>query len=231
MSTLRLLCIPHAGGSAVVYRRWDGRMPAGVEITPLQPAGRGTRLRERPHDDLDAAVADLRRQAQADVGPYVVFGHSLGALLAFELARAQAADGGRPPLALVVGGRNAPGTPAMHPPVHALDHDAFIEALRVFGGTPPQVLENPELLEIFLPALRADLRIAETYRRRPGPPLDCPIAVLGGRDDPLTRPADLFAWQAETTAEVDLTLLPGEHFLLEDDRFVRAVAARVDRLD
>jgi medium-chain acyl-[acyl-carrier-protein] hydrolase len=229
---LNLFCLPHAGGGAQPYGRWRGVLPAGVRVVPLDLPGHGSRMREPLLDSLEPLVDDLVRAVRA-AGPvrYAVFGHSLGALLGYETARALVASGHRPPDILLVSGRNGPAEPLSHRPIHALPDQALVAALERLGGIPQTVLDQPELVRAYLPALRADLRIAETYRRGPGAPAAFPIAVFGGRHDPLTDPQALLGWARETTAAFDLTLLPGGHFFFDAGDFPAALAGRLSRLE
>ncbi|MEV0225001.1 alpha/beta fold hydrolase [Streptomyces sp. NPDC050704] len=224
MTSLTLYCLPHAGGSPVPFVRRLAGVLTAVRLVPLDLPGHGGRMREPLATELEPLVADLVRTIDADgEGPYALFGHSLGALLAYELAHRLR----RPPAALLVAGRNGPGEPLAHRPIHHLPDDAFIAGLRRFGGVPDELLNEPDLLQLFMPALRADLRIAETYERPAYPRLDVPVAAFAGRRDPLTDPAGMLAWERESSALFELALVPGGHFFLDRDDFQGALAARL----
>jgi medium-chain acyl-[acyl-carrier-protein] hydrolase len=224
-----MVCFPHAGGTAAAFRRWPALLGDLVEVVAVELPGRGTRHAERP----PATVADAFAAALAAVPPglpaggYVLFGHSLGALYAFEVARHLAAAG-RPPALLVVSGRNGPSRPAEIPPLHQLPDGEFLDRLASFGGIPDLVRNEPDLLRLFLPVLRADLRAAETYTRTPGAPLPCPILAVHGTTDPLVSGPHVAAWQDETTAACTTAELPGGHFCLDEPfpmaRFRHALA-------
>jgi medium-chain acyl-[acyl-carrier-protein] hydrolase len=214
---LRLFCFPYAGGGAAIYRLWPQSLPSEVEVSVAQLPGRGTRLREQPFTGLDALVrAAAEAIAPSLDRPFALFGHSMGAMIGFELARRLREQGGPQPERLFVSGRPAP---------HLPDHDHFTynlpeaelrrELLRL-NGTPREVLEHPELMELMLPLLRADFSVVETYVYRPGEPLGCPITAFGGLRDAEVSPEQLEAWREQTVGEFSLRMLPGGHFFLND---------------
>jgi surfactin synthase thioesterase subunit len=223
----RLLCLPHAGGSAVAFHPWRGRFATAARVTPVELPGHGTRRREpllhEPGALLDVLTAEL---AAAADGPYVLFGHSFGALVAFELAHRLAATAAGPPLALVVSGRNAPAVAHPLAALHDAPTPALLHGLRALQGTLPAVEQSPELLEVFLPPLRADLRMTETYRRPELPPLSCPVQVVAGDLDPVVDDAGLAAWQDETTGPCRVRRVRGGHMILDSP----ALHACVDAL-
>ncbi len=223
---LRLFCLPHAGGTAAHFAGWQRWLPPTVEAVPLDLPGHGRRRGEPLLAELPALVAELSRSVAAPGGRVALFGHSFGAVLAYELARTLH-RAGRPPELLLVAARNGPLAPLSHRPIHALPDDELVVALHRLGGTPAAVLRDPHLLRHFLPALRADLKLAETYARTPGPPLSCPVAAYVGRLDRMADAAGTLAWQRETTARFDLTVLGAGHFLLDDPHFTTAVATRL----
>jgi medium-chain acyl-[acyl-carrier-protein] hydrolase len=146
--------------------------------------------------------------------PFIFFGHSMGGLLSFELARKLHMQQDLSPSHLFVSGRHAPQLPDPDPPIHNLPEPDFLEALRRLNGTPLVVLEDAELMQMVLPTVRADLAVVETYTYRPAPPLNCPITVFGGWQDPKTSPDLLDAWREQTTAGFSRRMLPGDHFFL-----------------
>ncbi|MGH3865078.1 MAG: thioesterase II family protein [Pseudonocardiaceae bacterium] len=162
---VQLFCLPHAGGSALAYRRWDTRTPSDVLVRPVELPGHGARMREPLVGEFDRLVSALAEEISAQIGGrYALFGHSFGALLAFELARTLRHHVGEPVI-LLVSGRNGPSLPAAEPLLHALSEDPLLRGLSAFGGTDERVLADPDLRALFLPIIRADLRLAETYRR------------------------------------------------------------------
>jgi medium-chain acyl-[acyl-carrier-protein] hydrolase len=180
--------------------------------------GRGTRFSEPLFTDL----APLIEAAGTALAPelatgrsFALFGHSMGSLLAFELARWLRRHGGRAPSHVFASGHGAPQLPPEDAPIHALPHDEFIAALRDLNGTPPEVLEHAELLELLLPVLRADCGVSEKYTYTDEPPLECPVTALGGASDPDVPVDRLEAWRAQTRGAFTARVLPGDHFYLQ----------------
>jgi medium-chain acyl-[acyl-carrier-protein] hydrolase len=216
---LRLFCFPHAGGGPQVYSKWKQTLPASVELGLVQFPGRGSRFNEPLATSLPDLVASLARGLKPFFDkPFAFFGHSLGALLAFELARQIRKEFGILPLHLLASGRGAPQKPPLLPPIHALPQNEFVEELRRFNGTPKEVLETPELLELLVPILRADFALNETYSYQAESPLSCPITVFGGLQDQSTNHECLEAWKDETTSGFSLAMFPGDHFFLHSPR-------------
>lgn len=214
-SRLRLLCFPYAGGGATALMSWDKLLPASMEPRTIQLPGRGSLFREAPFTAFASLVRwFIRKEGPTLRPPYALFGHSLGALVAFEVTR-QLRRMDRPlPLCLVVSGRTAPQLPDPNEPVHGLAPDVFKARLRSLGGTPPELLDNEELMDLVLPTLRADFQISETYRYTHEPPLPCPIVALGGKDDETTPVEALLPWREQTAGRFRHHLFPGGHFFI-----------------
>jgi medium-chain acyl-[acyl-carrier-protein] hydrolase len=217
---LRLICLPYAGGGTVEYRQWQPRVPTGVQVCPVVLPGRESRLSEAPLRDMDALVtAMLPAVAALTDRPYALFGHSMGAWVAFELARALRRRGCPAPVRLFASGRRAPDVPDRLSPIHSLDDTAFLAALQArYQAIPPQLLAQREILALFLPALRADFALIERYTHRPEAPLAVPVEVWAGMDDALVTDADLDAWSAHSTAPVRRMRLAGGHFYPREHR-------------
>lgn len=212
---VRLFCLPHAGVGASAYRTWHTGLGPEVEVCAVQPPGRESRFREPPYRrlvDLADAVADAI--APETDRPYALFGHSMGAWVAFEVARRL--DGRRAgPACLIVSGRRSPQSEAEAPPIHQLPDDAFIEELmQRFGGIPDAILRDRSVLDLFLPTLRADMEAVETYEYVPGSVLSCPVWAVAGARDPWVSRATLEAWRVETTGRFEVRTFPGGHFYL-----------------
>jgi medium-chain acyl-[acyl-carrier-protein] hydrolase len=216
---VRLFCLPHAGGGASMFRPWQGELPDFVEVCPVQLPGRENRMREQPFSQWRPLVEELAVAAEPflDV-PYAVFGHSTGAMLGFELARALREAGRPQPIHLFASARNAPHLPLERPPTHALPEDELIDDLRRMGGVPDEVLGHGELMALLLPLLRADLSVNETYRYPGGEPIDAPITAFGGTDDPRVAPEALDAWREHARGVFASRLFAGDHFYLHANR-------------
>ena len=211
---LRLFCFPYAGGSTLIYRTWANSLPVTVEVCAVEIPGRGRRLREKAHENLLALVADACTALRPYMNkPFAFFGHSMGALISFELARQLRREGGPLPAHVFVSGRRAPQLPD-NPPTYNLPDPEFIAELRRLNGTPREVLEHPDLLQLMLPMLRADFSVCQTYRFTPEPPLKCGFSAYGGVDDVDIRREQLEAWSEHTSSAFAVHMFPGDHFFL-----------------
>jgi len=214
-ATLRLFCFHYSGGSAHAFRGWPDRLPAAVELLPAHLPGHGSRIGEAPFVRLEPLV-----QALADAlaphleRPFALLGHSMGALVAFELARELRWRRAPGPAHLFAASHPAPQTPPREPPIHGLPEAEFVRDLRRFDGTPQAALENAELMGLLLPLLRADFAVCETYAYAPAPPLDCPISAYGGTGDARVTRDDVRAWREQTSAAFASAMFPGGHFFL-----------------
>ncbi|MGW2182069.1 thioesterase II family protein [Streptomyces sp. NPDC001732] len=217
-----LYCLPHAGGSASAFRSWFGRI-GRTSIRPVQLPARETRLRETPYEAMDRLVPDLARAVLADLAagpagrPYAVYGHSLGATIAFELVREIRRRQGPDPVQLIVSGCRAPGGgPAAEeeddPRMTDASDDEVVALLRRIGGTPEWMLTDPSVLRLILPPFRADFTVKESYRYRAEPPLTVPVTALAADGDPRGLASDMAGWQQETTRPLTLHTLSGGHF-------------------
>jgi medium-chain acyl-[acyl-carrier-protein] hydrolase len=212
---MRLFCFPYAGGGAAIFHAWAEALPPTIELCAAQLPGRETRWCEpaftRLQELVDATVTSLLPLLDR---PFALFGHSMGALIGFELARSLSGEHKLAPVHLFVAGRRAPQVPDPDPPTYNLPDAQFIEELQRLNGTPRTVLEHPELLSLMMPTLRADFELCQTYEYMTGPPLTCPLTVLSGLQDlEVTRDA-LEAWREQTNGRFKLRLLPGDHFFL-----------------
>lgn len=212
---LRLFCLPHAAGAASAYTGWAGRLGDAVEVCPVEPPGRQTRWREPAFDRLGPLVDALATAVAGELDrPYALFGHSMGSLVAFELARELRRRGLGEPRALLVSGGLAPSLRREPPPVHRLPDPELVERLKAIGGLPDEICAEPELLELLLPTVRADFAVCETYAYRAQPPLRCPVTAFAGADDREVPPARMDPWQRETDGGFTRHVLPGGHFFL-----------------
>jgi surfactin synthase thioesterase subunit len=216
----RLFCIPFAGGGVAAFRGWSRGLPDDVELLVVQLPGRESRLREPPFDNIPDIVEAIGPMvADASELPYALFGHSMGALVAFELALALEAGTGRGPDHLFVSARRPPDEPEPDPLVHTLPDEAFVDELqRRYRAIPDAVRQEPELLALLLPTLRADIRAIERYAPSTPRKVRCPVHVLGGVQDTYPRPAQLPGWQRVAEQGVRVRLFPGNHFYLAEQQ-------------
>lgn len=227
----RLFCFHYAGGSASVFRNWQASFPPAVEVCPVQLPGRASRLREKPFTDPSELVAAAAQALRPLFDrPFAFFGHGMGSLISYELTLLLRRENGITPRRLFVSGRGAPRIKSRDV-TYDLPEDEFIAELRRLNGTPQEVLENRELMNLMLPLLRADFQICETYSATPDRPLDCPITAFGGLDDPETPREDIEAWREYTTAGFSLHMFPGGHFFLHEaqPRLTQLIARELSR--
>ncbi|WP_329572853.1 thioesterase II family protein [Kitasatospora sp. NBC_01266] len=211
----RLVCFPHAGGAASYYFPVSRTLAPDVDVLAIQYPGRQDRRHEPCIDNIpelaDALVEEVLPWFDR---PVTFFGHSMGASLAFEVANRLEARG-TVLHGLFASGRRAPST-VRDERVHLLDDDGLITDISRLSGTDTQVLGDPEILRMILPAIRADYRAAETYRYTPGPRLSCPLFALTGDQDAQVTVEEAQAWENHTSGPFDLRVFPGGHFYLND---------------
>jgi medium-chain acyl-[acyl-carrier-protein] hydrolase len=214
---LRLFCFPYAGGSARIFRSWPPFLDSSIELCVCQFPGREHRFSETAISDFPLLLTSLVSALRLSLDlPYACFGHSLGALVMFELTHQLRLQECRLPIALFPSGCRAPHLPNPHSPIHALPDEAFFAELVRLKGTPHEVLEHTELMHLMLPMLRADFTLAETYVYREQLPLTCPISVFGGRDDHEVQQSSLYAWMKQTTGSFRARFYEGDHFFLHE---------------
>ena len=212
---LRLFCFPYAGGSSAVFRTWPSQLSESIDVAMVELPGRGSRMREQCFTDLGQLVGATYNGIGDQLDrPFAFFGHSMGALLAFELARLLRRKGESLPVHLFLSGHAGPRVRRDDPPRHELPREEFIAELRRMNGTPVEVLENPELMDILLPLLRADFSVSETYVYEPEPPLSIPMTVFGGSDDIHISSEEFDRWSEETEGPFVLRMMSGDHFVL-----------------
>ena len=217
---LRLFCFPYAGGGASIFRQWQESMPEGVEVCAVQLPGRENRVTELPFTRLsllvDAMVEAL--DPYFDV-PFAFFGHSIGAKIAFELARELRRKNAVQPVHLFVSGSRPPHIPEPRP-LHLLPEHEFTKELRRFSGTPEAVMQSRDLMEMYLPILRADFSIDETCVYYEDNPLDCPISAFGGSEDKEANREELEAWRQHTLSSFTLQMFQGDHFFIKSSQSI-----------
>jgi medium-chain acyl-[acyl-carrier-protein] hydrolase len=215
-----LFCFPYAGGSPYVFREWRSRLQPEIQVAALQSPGRGMRIAESPYHAVGEIVTEVM-DGLAGLGdrPFAFYGHSLGALVAFEAARQLRREGRPQPLHLFVGSARPPDIGPLMPPLHHLPETEFLSALQArYSGVPAAILDNPEILSIFLPALRADFTAYERHEYQTEPPLGCPISSFVGEEDKHISAETMAGWKAHTSAAFALQVFRGGHFFMDEDR-------------
>ncbi|MDW6066038.1 alpha/beta fold hydrolase [Streptomyces sp. FXJ1.4098] len=214
----RLFCLPFPGAAASAFLPWADVLPLDVELWAVQLPGREDRFVEPPQTCFETLVdelADAIAPHTADT-PFALFGHSGGALLAFELARALRERGQPAPTRLFLSAEPPPDVPRSATKLHTLDDAELVQRLRTRGGTPPEIAENEELMELLLPVLRADFTWYETYEYRPGPQLESPVTAFVGHDDPIVGAEAVSGWRSHTTGSFEARGVTGGHFFVQD---------------
>jgi medium-chain acyl-[acyl-carrier-protein] hydrolase len=215
----RLFCFPHAGGGASFYSSWAEELPSAVDVCPVQFPGREHLHLVKPFSDLGSLVRELSTALRPYLDlPFAFYGHSMGALVSFELARQLRRQFLPQPCHLFVSSHRAPQLIDSFSAIHELPDSEFLCQVQGLHGTPDAVLTNPELLELFIPLLRADFALCESYLYYEEPPLECSISCFGGIDDKRVTSEELAAWRDQTQQRLKLRLFPGHHFFLQSVR-------------
>ncbi|WP_241827037.1 thioesterase II family protein [Streptomyces graminilatus] len=236
---LRMFCFPYAGGGASAYAGWQRWLGDGVEVLPVQLPGREGRMAEPRFTDLPTLVADLDRElGEALDGPHVLYGHSMGALVAFALAQYRRARGERLPLALLLGAHRAPHLPA--PPIthgYVADDMELVRGLAALGGLPRVLLDRPEWLAALLPVVRGDLMLCDGAGSVDRTPLPVPLHTFAGADDRLVTVPEIREWSLYSEEACETTVVPGGHFFIRDkesvflDRLAQVLSRYTDIAD
>lgn len=215
----RLLCFAHAGGSPTAYATWHRELPASIELCAVKLPGRDDCRTEPFLTSFPPLLAELQTHLRGLFDrPVAIFGYSLGALIAFEFARAVRAGGLGEPVHLFAAARRAPQSPR-EGSISGLSDARFVEEMdRRYGGIPQQIASDPELLAFFLPAIRGDVTLLESYEYADAGPFDFPITVFAGDADKQTRPETLEGWRQQTRAACEIRILPGGHFFFTNAR-------------
>ena len=227
-AAFRLFCFPRAGGGVASFRNWPEDAHPEIEVALVQPPGRETRLREAPLNSMDTLVSSIC-EAVTDLldRPYALYGHSLGAKVAFETSVELRRRGIPAPIGFFAAASAAPTVPWTRPLLHSLsDLELLREIQKRYGGVPEGILANQELWPFLVPALRADIKILETYRYADTPPLSCLVTCFCGTGDTMTPESEALEWRRQTSGEFRLLMLPGDHFfpLQERPRVLKQIA-------
>lgn len=212
---IRLFCFPYAGGGASIFYSWPNFLPPEIEVCGIQLPGRESRIREPLMTQLMPIVEQIGRALMHHLDrPFAFFGHSMGALLGFEVARYLSKQQAPCPVHLFFSAHTAPHVLQRTSSIYELPEKDFLKALYTIGGTPKEVLDNKELMDIMLPILRADFTICETYTYIEDEPLNSSVTVFGGIGDKMVSYEDLVAWRKQTSGNFNIHMLPGNHFFL-----------------
>ena len=212
---VRLFCFPYAGGSSAIFRDWRALLAPGIEVVAIELPGHGIRRDEKPFTELDPLIDALVAALLPDLNrPFAIFGHSLGALIGYELTRRLYTRVGLQPRRLIVSGHEAPASMTSSRQMHQLPDEEFTAELHRLNGTPREILSDAHLMQLALPVLRADFRLDETYLHRPYPRLICPISAYGGISDEDVSAESITAWQRTTKGAFTSRMFEGDHFFI-----------------
>ena len=215
-ATINLYCLPFAGGNKYSYQKYSEKAPSFLNIIPLEYPGRGARMKELLIADADLLVNDLYNQIRKNAGDtdYAIYGHSMGGLIGYLVARKLIENNHKPPLHLFITGTCGPSSPARSAKNrHLLPKDEFIQELKNLDGIPDEILQHDDLLSYIEPILRADFKTCETYKHQDQPPLNIPFTVITGTDEEMTT-EDIQLWQKESDYAIDFRQIPGKHFFI-----------------
>ena len=216
---IRIFCFPYAGGDSREYYSWNKYLPEEIDLCPIQLPGRGTRFHEPLRDDLNDIIEELSYELTPMINSrFVFFGHSMGSMIAYELAANLYNNFNVLPLHLFVSGARAPHIPRRRKPIFNLPDDEFISELEKYDGTPKEIIENNEVMELVLPILRNDFKLVETYKHVNKIKLNCPLTAIGGIDDNEVTHEDISAWNEYTHHQFSLHKLPGGHFFIKQSQ-------------
>ncbi len=225
---LRLICFPYAGGNAGTYVNWVKNIPSTVELIAIEPPGRAVRMLEQPFDDMNTLIGDLLPHYQHLIDrPYIVFGHSLGGRMAYDISLKCQLLGLRLPSHFIASASRAPHIVKQRKNIYDLPDPQFLDKLRGFNGTSEDILSNKELMDLLMPMLRADFKIADMYLTDPKP-LDVPFSVWGGQEDHEISKLDLESWADCCAREVEMEYLPGGHLFV--DSHAAGVLERLNKI-
>ncbi|MFD5116078.1 thioesterase II family protein [Streptomyces sp. NPDC058220] len=231
----RLFCFPYAGGGASAYRRWQRGLDAhdaGVRVMPVQLPGREERFDEPRFTDLAALIDDMDAQLDEELAePHIFYGHSMGALIAYSLARRRQARGAALPQALVLSAYRAPHLPAPAIADPDAGDDELVAGLVALGGIPQMLLDHPEFLSALLPVARDDLRLCLGTTAAPADPLRVPLHLYAGRGDRLVTVSEMLSWRRHAGHGCEVRTMPGGHFFIRSDEgaFLRELASLTRR--
>jgi surfactin synthase thioesterase subunit/acyl carrier protein len=229
----RLFCFSHAGSGASAFNTWSEKFPAEIEVCSIQLPARENRIKEAPFTRLQPLIQTLAPLIEPYLDlPFAFFGHSMGGLISFELARELRRRNWQIPAYLFVGGCCAPHIPDLELPIHTLPEPKFIDVISSYNGVPESILKNLKLMQMFIPTLRADLEVLETYFHTKEELLESPIYAFGGFKDSKVSPVQIAAWEQETKAKFSLKMFDDDHFFVrgKEDEIITTIKAAIAEL-
>jgi surfactin synthase thioesterase subunit len=213
-----MICFPYAGGSAATYLHWAKQLPPDIELISIQPPGRANRLFEAAHTSMDSLLSELFPALLPLFDkPYILFGHSLGSRVAFEVLNMCRDKGLHGPIHFFASGSRGPHIPQREEPIHHLSDQLFIDELRLMGGTPSEILDDPEIMSLYLPMLRADFQLSYDYTYKRGRIFNCPATVFGGLEDNGISQDDLRSWGNYFSKVTNVLMIEGNHFFIDSN--------------
>lgn len=224
-TSVKMFFFHYAGGSASIYRNWVKDLPSSAEVIGIQLPGREGRFREAPYKEISLILGDLlaAMESLTDSKPYIFFGHSLGGLIAYELAR-ELNNNKTLPQHLVISGCQAPHLPLRRKKIHHLPDRDLLSELALYRGIPEAIINNRELMSTFIPVIRADFTISENYSYKTKKLLSCPITLLNGLEDPYIFLEDIQGWKQHTSGEFNQYLFQGDHFFIFKDAYPQVIS-------
>lgn len=220
MEKVKLFCIPYSGGSSSIYFKWKRLLNENIDLRPVETAGRGRRMKTSFYKDIAAAADDISNIILSELGeePYAIYGHSLGSLLAFETYYCLKKKGAHEPIHIFFSGRKAPNEMGDKTEFYKLPERRFLEVLFEYGKSNYELMQSRELLDIFIPILRADYRIAETYEYAEHKmKIMCDFTVVNGKNDFSIMKSDMNMWKSFAGKNYTITYINGEHFFITDN--------------
>ncbi len=214
-----LFCLPYAGGSEVVYYNWKNYLDSSIKLYPVELKGRGKRFTEDFYEDIEEAVEDIFQMIKEEIvkGEYAIYGHSMGSLLAYELYYKINEMGFEKPKHIFFSGCKAPHVVRARNHIYSLANEDFVNEIMKFGGTPEEILMNKELMEVFIPILRNDFKIVETYKYKEKiNKIECSVSVLNGKEDSIPS-KDIFAWNEHSSEKCKIYNFEGNHFFINNN--------------
>lgn len=213
---LRLICIPYAGGNASMFNSWAKGLPSDIEVISIQLPGRGMRFSTPSYDDMNLLIDGLMKEIPDILNlPYVLFGHSLGSRIGFEIIKRLNAAELKLPLHFIASGSRGPQVEMNEKPIHSLPTEEFLKELKKMNGTSDELLHNSELMNVLMPMLRADFKISETHVSTENTCFNIPLSIFGGADDTKIDLNSLNRWKELFTSLSEITIFPGGHFFID----------------